>query len=85
MIVAKLDRLSRSLVDFARLMQWAWDRRLTIVALDLAVDTSTPAGEMMANVLATFSQFERRLIGQLTKEAMAVKAPRASMLGGRRR
>jgi hypothetical protein len=37
------------------------------VALDLGVDISTPAGEMMANVLATFAQFERRLIGQRTR------------------
>lgn len=73
LIVAKLDRLSRSLLDFAQLMQRAQDRRWSIIALDLGVDTSTPAGEMMANVLATFSQFERRLIGQRTKEAMAAK------------
>jgi DNA invertase Pin-like site-specific DNA recombinase len=43
------------------------------VALDCAVDTSTPAGEAMAHVLATFGQFERRLISQRTKEALAVK------------
>lgn len=73
LMVAKLDRLSRSLLDFAQLMEKARERRWTIVALDLGVDTSTPAGEMMANVLATFSQFERRLIGQRTKEAMAVR------------
>jgi DNA invertase Pin-like site-specific DNA recombinase len=73
LVVAKLDRLSRSLLDFAQLMERARSQRWAVVALDLGVDTSTPAGEMMANVLATFSQFERRLIGQRTKEAMAVK------------
>jgi DNA invertase Pin-like site-specific DNA recombinase len=44
-----------------------------LVALDCAVDTTTPAGEAMAHVLATFAQFERRLIGQRTREAMAEK------------
>ena len=45
------------------------------MALDLGVDTSTPAGEMMANVLATFAQFERRLIGQRTRDALAIVRP----------
>jgi DNA invertase Pin-like site-specific DNA recombinase len=81
LMVAKLDRLSRSLLDFAQLMARAQSRHWTIVALDLGVDTSTPAGEMMANVLATFAQFERRLIGQRTKEALAAKRAAGVRLG----
>jgi DNA invertase Pin-like site-specific DNA recombinase len=45
------------------------------------VDTSTPAGEAMAHVLATFGQFERRLIGQRTKEAPAAKKASGVRLG----
>jgi DNA invertase Pin-like site-specific DNA recombinase len=45
------------------------------------VDTTTPAGEAMANVLATFAQFERRLIGQRTREALAVKRAEGVRLG----
>src|SRR5438876_9850059 len=52
-----------------------------LVALDCAVDTSTPAGEAMAHVLATFGQFERRLIGQRTKEALAAKKASGVRLG----
>src|SRR6266566_1674728 len=52
-----------------------------LVALDCAVDTTTPAGEAMANVLATFAQFERRLIGQRTREALAVKRSEGVRLG----
>ena len=52
-----------------------------LVALDCAVDTSTPAGEAMAHVLATFGQFERRLISQRTKEALAVKKASGVRLG----
>jgi len=47
------------------------------------VDTSTPAGEAMAHVLATFGQFERRLIRQRTKEALAVKKAAGVGLGRR--
>ena len=52
-----------------------------LVALDCAVDTTTPAGEAMANVLATFAQFERRLIGQRTREALAAKRASGVRLG----
>ena len=45
------------------------------------MDTSTPAGEMMANVLATFAQFERRMIGQRTKDALAQKRAAGVRLG----
>ncbi len=73
LVVAKVDRLSRSLVDFAGLMDRSSREGWALVALDLGVDTSTPTGEMVANVMATFAQFERRLIGQRTKEALAAK------------
>src|SRR5580765_7860114 len=56
-------------------------QRWALVALDCAVDTSTPSGEAMANMLATFAQFERRLISQRTKEALAVKKASGVRLG----
>jgi DNA invertase Pin-like site-specific DNA recombinase len=52
-----------------------------LVALDCAVDSTTPAGEAMAHVLATFAQFERRLIGQRTREALAAKRASDVRLG----
>lgn len=81
LVVAKLDRLSRSMLDFATVMELARQDGWAIVALDCAVDTTTPAGEAMANVMATFAQFERRLIGQRTKEALAVKRAAGVQLG----
>jgi DNA invertase Pin-like site-specific DNA recombinase len=81
LVVAKLDRLSRSLLDFAGLMQRSYNERWSLVALDLGVDTSTPQGELMASVLATFAQFERRLIGQRTKAALEVKRAQGVQLG----
>ncbi len=79
--VARLDRLSRSLIDFAGLMERARKRGWNLTALDLGVDTSTPQGEMMASVMATFAQFERRLIGLRTREALAVKRSQGVRLG----
>ena len=81
LVVAKLDRLSRSLLDFAALMEDARKEGWALVILDLGVDTTTPSGEMIANVMATFVQFERRLIGQRTKDALAVKKRQGVRLG----
>jgi DNA invertase Pin-like site-specific DNA recombinase len=81
LVVAKLDRLSRSMIDFTALMATATKQGWALVALDCAVDTTTPAGEAMANVLATFAQFERRLISQRTREALAVKRAQGVRLG----
>ena len=81
LVAAKLDRLSRSMIDFTALMATAQKQGWALVALDCAVDTTTPAGEAMANVLATFAQFERRLIAQRTREALAVKRSQGVRLG----
>jgi DNA invertase Pin-like site-specific DNA recombinase len=81
LVVAKLDRLSRSMLDFASIMATAQQQHWGLIALDCAVDTTTPAGEAMANVLATFAQFERRLISQRTKDALAMKRAQGVRLG----
>jgi len=81
LVVAKLDRLSRSMLDFTAVMATASKQGWALVALDCAVDTTTPAGEAMAHVLATFAQFERRLIGQRTREAMAEKRKQGVRFG----
>jgi DNA invertase Pin-like site-specific DNA recombinase len=81
LVVAKLDRLSRSMIDFTAVMAKAQKEGWALVALDCAVDTTTPAGEAMANVLATFAQFERRLIAERTREAMAAKRAQGVRFG----
>ena len=80
-VVAKLDRLSRSLADFANLMARAQIGRWNLVALDLGVDLATAAGEFMANVMASAAQWERRIIGQRTRDALAVKRSQGVKLG----
>ena len=81
LVVAKLDRLSRSVQHAAQLLAEAEREGWALVALDLGVDLSTPAGEVMAHVLAAIAQFERRLIGQRTKDALAVKRAEGVRLG----
>ena len=62
-------------------MAKAQKQNWALVALDCAVDTTTPAGEAMANMLATFAQFERRLNSQRTREALAVKKAQGVRIG----
>jgi DNA invertase Pin-like site-specific DNA recombinase len=81
LVVAKVDRLSRSLLDFAGIVERSRKQDWQLVALDLGVDTTTPQGEMLASVLAVFAQFERRLIGERTKDALAVKRANGVQLG----
>jgi DNA invertase Pin-like site-specific DNA recombinase len=80
-VVAKLDRLSRSLADFAALMEEAQRAGWNLVALDLGIDLATPSGEFMAGVMASAAQWERRIIGQRTREALAVKKADGVKLG----
>jgi DNA invertase Pin-like site-specific DNA recombinase len=81
LVVAKLDRLSRSVAQGAQVMDRAKRRGWSLVALDFGLDTTTPAGEMVANVILSTAQYERRLIGQRTKDALAAKRAEGIRLG----
>lgn len=80
-IVTRLDRLSRSIVDFAQLMERAQERGWSLVLMDLAVDTATPIGELVAHIMASLAQFERKQIGARTREALAYKKSQGVRLG----
>lgn len=80
-VVAKLDRLSRSVSDAASTIERAKREGWNLVALDLGVDFSTAAGEAMANMTAVFAQLERRLIGERTKASLAVRKAQGVRLG----
>jgi len=83
LIVAKLDRLSRSLLEFTALVERMKHEPWRLVALDLGVDTTTPNGEFVANVMSSFAQFERQMISVRTKEALAAARERGVRLGRR--
>jgi DNA invertase Pin-like site-specific DNA recombinase len=81
LVVAKMDRLARSVGHAYEILQTAERQGWALVVLDLNIDLTTPAGEAMAHMLATFAQFERRLISQRTKEALAAKKLRGERIG----
>lgn len=72
LIVAKTDRLARSVADFAAILATSEKEGWDIVLLDLGVDTTTPAGKFVARTMANVAELESDLIAQRTREAMAV-------------
>lgn len=81
LVVAKLDRLSRSLLDFARLVDVAARQGWSINALDVNVDTSTTNGRMLAGIIMTLAQWEREMIGDRTRAALSAVKGRGTKLG----
>lgn len=81
LVVSKLDRLSRSVMDFASLLERAKDEGWSLVALDFGMDTTTPQGELVANILMSVAQWERRVIGQRTKDGLAEAKRNGKRLG----
>jgi len=81
LLVARGDRLSRSVADFIALREQARRQGWAIVALDVGVDTSTPAGELIANVMSSVSQWERKVIGERTSLALQAKKAQGARLG----
>ena len=81
LIVAKLDRLSRSVIDLCSLLEQSEKEGWSLVLLDLGIDTTTPAGRVQAQVIAAFAEYERRLISQRTKEAMKAAKERGVHCG----
>ncbi len=79
--VAKLDRLSRNVADLAGWLETAARQHWALVALDLAIDTSTAIGAAMAQVAATFAELERKRIGERTRDALAVRRTQGVRLG----
>lgn len=69
-VVAKLDRLSRSVHDFSGILKLASACKWAVVAIDLGVDTNTPTGRLVANVMMSVAEWEREIIGERTSVAM---------------
>ena len=81
LIVAKLDRLSRSLLEFSTLVERAQREGWALVSAGEGFDLSTSHGRMVAGILATFAAFERDLISERTRAALAVKRSEGVRLG----
>jgi len=81
LVVAKLDRLSRSVLDFAGVMETAVEEGWSLVVLDLAVDTTTTNGKLIAHIMIALAQWERELIGDRTRAALRAVRSRGTLLG----
>jgi len=82
LIVSKLDRLSRSVSDLCYLLEVSEKEGWSLVILDLNIDCTTSSGRMQAQIQATFAEFERRRIGERTKDGLAIAKAKGVKLGG---
>ncbi len=81
LVVAKMDRLARSISNAVNIIAMAKEQKWSLVVLDLGIDLTTPAGRAMAHMMATFAEFERELIAARIKEGMAAKKRRGESVG----
>lgn len=70
-VVTKLDRLARSVADLVRITGVLEEKQATLKILDLNLDTSTPTGKLMLNLLGSIAQFERELMLERQREGIA--------------
>ncbi|HEV3259129.1 MAG TPA: recombinase family protein, partial [Gemmataceae bacterium] len=70
-LVYKVDRLSRSLLDFARLMATFEQHQVAFVSVTQQFNTATSMGRLVLNVLLSFAQFEREIIAERTRDKIA--------------
>jgi site-specific DNA recombinase len=81
-IVYKVDRLSRSLLDFARLMQIFDDHKVAFVSVTQSFNSATSMGRLVLNVLLSFAQFEREIISERTRDKLAATRKKGKWTGG---
>ncbi len=81
-VVYKVDRLSRSLLDFARLMEVFERRQVSFVSVTQQFNTATSMGRLVLNVLLSFAQFEREMIAERTRDKIAAARRKGKWTGG---
>jgi site-specific DNA recombinase len=81
-VVYKVDRLSRSLLDFARMMEIFERHHVAFVSVTQHFNTSTSMGRLILNVLLSFAQFEREMISERTRDKIAAARRKGKWIGG---
>jgi site-specific DNA recombinase len=80
--VYKVDRLSRSLLDFARLVALFDRHGVNFVSITQALDTTTSLGRLTLNILLSFAQFEREIISERTRDKLSAARKKGKWIGG---
>jgi len=81
-VVYKIDRLSRSLMDFAKLVEVFERRGVTFVSVTQSFNTTTSMGRLTLNILLSFAQFEREVIGERIRDKVAASRRKGMWMGG---
>jgi len=81
-LVYKLDRLSRSLLDFARIMEIFDQHQVAFVSITQQFHSATSMGRLVLNMLLSFAQFERELIAERTRDKIAAARRKGKWVGG---
>ena len=81
-VVYKVDRLSRSLLDFAQMMQTFENHQVSFVSVTQQFNTATSMGRLVLNVLLSFAQFEREIISERTRDKIAATRRKGKWAGG---
>lgn len=81
-VIYKLDRLSRSLMDFARLAEVFERQHVSFVSVTQSFNTTTSMGRLTLNMLLSFAQFEREVIGERIRDKVAASRRKGIWMGG---
>jgi site-specific DNA recombinase len=81
-VVYKIDRLTRSLMDFSRLIEVLDRNSVTFVSVTQAFNTTTSMGRLTLNVLLSFAQFEREVTGERIRDKVAASRKKGMWMGG---
>ncbi len=81
-VVYKVDRLSRSLLDFSQLLEFFEQHNVTFVSITQHFNTNTSMGRLTLNILLSFAQFEREIISERTRDKLSAARKRGQWLGG---
>jgi DNA invertase Pin-like site-specific DNA recombinase len=81
-VVYKIDRLSRSLFDFSKIVELFEKHNVSFVSVTQAFNTSTSSGKLMLNMLLSFAQFERELTGERIRDKFASSLKKGMWMGG---
>ena len=81
-VVYKVDRLTRSLMDFAKMVELFDRHGVTFVAVTQQFNTTTSMGRLTLNILLSFAQFEREVIGERVRDKIAASKKKGMWMGG---